>query len=82
MKGNGFFSRNLPVMVIAVLVILLLQVWLSYLSYQSFAEGNLFLGFFLFLGVPALAVLIALSFIVWRRRNPNRANRRKRQENS
>jgi hypothetical protein len=43
---------------------------LSDLSYQTFAEGNLFLGFFLFLGVPALAILMVLSFTAWRRQGP------------
>jgi dolichyl-phosphate-mannose--protein O-mannosyl transferase len=68
-------------MAIGLLVTLVLQVWLSYLSYQSFAEGNLFLGFFLFLGVAALAILVAFSFIAWRRRDPTWANRKERPKN-
>jgi NADH:ubiquinone oxidoreductase subunit K len=74
-------SRNLLVMAIGILVILALQVWLSYLSYQSFAEGNFFLGFFLFLGVASLAILVALSFIAWHRRNATWANRKERPKN-
>jgi hypothetical protein len=81
MKGNALFSRNLPVIVVAALGTLALQVWLSYLSYQSFAEGNLLPAFFLFLGVPALGILIALSFIAWRRRNPQGIKANEKEKN-
>ena len=74
-------SRNLPVIVFAALGILALQVWLSYLSYQSFAEGNLLPGVVLFLGVPALGILIAFSFTAWRRRSPKRTEGNERQKN-
>jgi hypothetical protein len=50
-----------------LLVCLALQVGISYLSVRSFLEGEWLMGFFFFLLVPAIGVLL-VSYYLWLRR--------------
>ncbi len=51
----------------AVVFCISLQVGISYLSARSILEGDLMLGSFLLLLVPALGILLALYYLWFRR---------------
>ncbi len=44
-----------------------IQVWISYLSGYSILEGDLIPGFFLFLTVPALGLMLVFYYLWFRR---------------
>ena len=60
MKNPIFFG-------ITVVVCISLQVGISYVSARSILDGNLVLGFSLFLLVPVLGILLVLYFLWFRR---------------
>jgi hypothetical protein len=51
-----------------ILIAIALQVWASYLSIHSFLDGNLLLGFSFFFLVPALAFLMGLYYVWFRKK--------------
>ncbi len=51
----------------AIVVCISLQVGISYVSARSILDGNLVLGFSLFLLVPVLGILLVLYFLWFRR---------------
>ncbi len=65
----------------AIIVLLALQVGMSYLSFQSFLGGDWLLGILFMVLVPGLALIMVLYFI-WFRKNklsPQRPQRAQRQ---
>lgn len=60
LKNPTFFG-------IIVVVGISLQVGISYVSARSILDGNLILGFSLFLLVPVLGILLVLYFLWFRR---------------
>jgi hypothetical protein len=54
-------------LVLAAIICISLQIWISYVSAHSILEGDLILGLSLFLVVPALGVLM-VSYFLWFRR--------------
>ncbi len=61
---------------IAVAICISLQIGISYLSARSILDGNLIVGFSLFLLVPLLGIAMVLYFLWFRRqRAPKSAGR-------
>jgi hypothetical protein len=54
-------------LILAAIICVSLQIWISYLSALYVLEGDLILGLALFLVVPALGVLM-VSYFLWYRR--------------
>jgi hypothetical protein len=52
---------------LAVAICLSLQIWISYISARSILDGDLIVGFSLFLLVPILAVLLVVYYLWFRR---------------
>jgi len=57
-------------------VFLALQVGLSYYSINFFLDGELLLGFFFFILIPALALLMGFYYVWLRRQRINSTERR------
>ena len=54
-------------LVLAAIICISLQIWISYLSALSILDGDLILGLSLFLIVPALGLLLVFYFLWFRR---------------
>ncbi len=52
---------------ITIVLCISLQVWISYVSARFILDGDLILGFSLFLLVPLLGILLALYYLWFRR---------------
>ena len=60
--------RKHPIfLILAAIICISLQIWISYVSARSILEGGLILGLSLFLVVPALGLLM-VSYFLWFRR--------------
>ena len=59
---------NKPIFLgLAVVICIPLQIWISYVSAFSILDGDLIVGFSLFLLVPLLGVLLVLYYLWFRR---------------
>ena len=61
------FLKNPFFFGLAVVICISLQIWISYVSALSILDGDLILGFSLFLLVPLLGLLLVLYYL-WIRR--------------
>ena len=52
---------------LAVVICISLQIWISYVSAYSILDGDLIIGFSLFLLVPLLGIIMVLYFLWFRR---------------
>jgi len=52
---------------LAVVICISLQIWISYVSARSILDGDLMVGFSLFLLVPLLGIVMVLYFLWFRR---------------
>jgi hypothetical protein len=52
---------------LAIVICFSLQIWISYVSARFILDGDLIIGFSLFLFVPMLGVLLVLYFLWFRR---------------
>ncbi|MCX5913691.1 MAG: hypothetical protein NTV04_17360 [Deltaproteobacteria bacterium] len=55
---------------LALVICISLQIWISYVSACSILDGDLIVGFSLFLLVPLLGVLLVLYYLWFRRQRP------------
>jgi hypothetical protein len=60
LKNPFFFA-------LAVVICISLQIWISYVSARSILDGDLMVGFSLFLLVPLLGIVMVLYFLWFRR---------------
>jgi hypothetical protein len=60
---------------LAVVICLSLQIWISYISARSILDGDLIVGFSLFLLVPILAVLLVVYYLWFRRQKSTKTLR-------
>jgi hypothetical protein len=60
LKSRFFFG-------LAVVICISLQIWISYISALSILDGDLIVGFSLFLLVPLLGIVMVLYFLWFRR---------------
>ena len=59
---------NKPIFLgLAVVICISLQIWISYVSARFILDGDLIIGFSLFLLVPLLGVLLVLYYLWFRR---------------
>jgi hypothetical protein len=54
-------------LVLAAIICIALQIWISYVSARSILDGDLIVGFSLFLLVPLLGVLLVVYYLWFRR---------------
>jgi hypothetical protein len=52
---------------LAVVICISLQIWVSYVSARSILDGDLIVGFSVFLLVPLLGIFMVLYFLWFRR---------------
>ncbi len=52
---------------LSVVICISLQIWISYVSARSILDGDLIVGFSLFLLVPLLGIFVVLYFLWFRR---------------
>ena len=52
---------------LAVVICISLQIWISYVSARCILDGDLIIGFSLFLLVPLLAIVMVFYFLWFRR---------------
>jgi len=52
---------------LAVVICISLQIWISYVSARSILDGDLIIGFSLFLLVPLLGIVMVFYFLWFRR---------------
>jgi hypothetical protein len=70
--GAEVLLKNPIFLGFAVLICISLQIWISYVSARSILDGELIVGFSLFLLVPLLGIVMVLYFLWFRRqRAPN-----------
>jgi hypothetical protein len=70
--GAEVLLKNPIFLGFAVLIFISLQIWISYVSARSILDGELIVGFSLFLLVPLLGIVMVLYFLWFRRqRAPN-----------
>jgi hypothetical protein len=60
LKSRFFFG-------LAIVICISLQIWISYVSARSILDGDLIVGFSLFLLVPLLGIVMVLYFLWFRR---------------
>ncbi len=60
LKSRFFFG-------LAVVICISLQIWISYASARFILDGDLIVGFVLFLLVPLLGIIMVLYFLWFRR---------------
>jgi hypothetical protein len=65
--GAEVLLKNPIFLGLAVVICISLQIWISYVSARSILEGDLIVGFSLFLLVPLLGILMVLYFLWFRR---------------
>jgi len=65
--GADLLLKNPIFLGLAVVICISLQIWISYVSARSILDGDLIVGFSLFLLVPLLAVFMVLYFLWFRR---------------
>ncbi len=58
---------------LAVVICISLQIWISYVSARSILDGDLIVGFSLFLLVPLLGIVMVLYFLWFRRQRAPKA---------
>ena len=56
----------------AVTICISLQIWVSYVSARSILDGDLIVGFSLFLLVPLLGIVMVLYFLWFRRQKASK----------
>jgi len=66
-EGPGLIFRNPLFLISIVLLVIGLQIVASYFSFNFFMKGDLLLGLFFFLFVPALGMGIAYCVLRFRR---------------
>lgn len=59
----------------ALVICISLQVWISYVSALSILDGDLVVGFSLFLLVPLLGILMVFYFLWFRRQGSPKSSR-------
>ena len=62
-------------LVLAAIICISLQIWISYVSARSILEGELVIGFSLFLVVPMLGLLLVLYYLWFRRQKATKPSR-------
>jgi hypothetical protein len=60
--------KHPTVLILAAVICVALQIWVSYLSALFILDGDLILGLSIFLVVPALGLLL-VSYFLWFRRH-------------
>ena len=55
-------------LVFAAIICISLQIWISYVSARFILDGDLIVGFSLFLLVPLLGIIMVLYFLWFRRK--------------
>jgi len=65
--GADLLLKNPLFLGLAVVICISLQIWISYVSAYSILDGDLIVGFSLFLMVPLLAIFMVLYFLWFRR---------------
>jgi hypothetical protein len=65
--GAELFLKNPFFFALTVVICISLQIWISYVSAHSILDGDLIIGFSLFLLVPLLGIIMVLYFLWFRR---------------
>ena len=61
-------------LVLAAIICISLQIWISYISARSILEWDLITGLSLFLLVPMLAILLVVYYLWFRRQKGTKAS--------
>jgi hypothetical protein len=65
--GAELLLKNPIFLGLAVVICISLQIWISYVSAYSILDGDLIVGFSLFLMVPLLGIIMVFYFLWFRR---------------
>jgi hypothetical protein len=65
--GAEVLLKNPIFLVLAIVICISLQIWVSYISARSILDGDLIVGFSFFLLVPLLGILMVFYFLWFRR---------------